>query len=189
VGYSDSFFAVHGWSLEEAVAALDLRAGEEVGDFWKKRLAVAELPDGWLVFGSRDYARAFQPPFVALSRRGTAVACAFEDHVAQRYEARGYKNGVESWRVLHDREKTDEPTYHLEVSGDPPASLEAIRAARFQEQEAEGGDEAGADYVCETALDLAKAVCGFHPEECETLRFRELLPRRSVFQRLFGRPG
>jgi hypothetical protein len=112
---------------------------------------------------NRDLKQAFEDRFVALSAQGPAVACAIEQHVMYQ-EARGYEAGAEVWRVTHDPDRGDS-VYHLAVTGAPPAQLAEIRDAAVAEQDAEGGEDAGVDFISEVPLDLAASICGFKLED------------------------
>jgi hypothetical protein len=193
------WFAVRGWARDAALEELGLEADGAPGDDLPRRIGVADLPDGWLLFMfNRDLKQAFEDRFVALSARGPAVACAIEEHVMYQ-EARGYEAGAEVWRVTHDPQQGDS-VYHLEVTGAPPAQLSEIREAAVAEQDEEGGEDAGADFVSDVPLDLAASICGFkHDDDWPQGGFTELRRANSpsaepkagggpgFLQRLFGR--
>src|SRR5436190_15500886 len=102
MGISNSWFAVQGWTREEALAELGLEPGRELKrDEWVERhLVLGETPGGWLLFLHPELDGAFGKEFVTLSSRGEAVACSVEEHVMYM-EARGYRDGAEVWRVVH----------------------------------------------------------------------------------------
>jgi hypothetical protein len=199
MGISNSWFAVRGCARDEALGQLGFETGPEIGGDWppRGRFAVGELPGGWLLLISPDLKDAFSDRFVALSAGRDAVACAVEEHVMYQ-EARGYRDGAEVWRVVHDCNK-GESVFHLEVAGAPPGPFEDIRTKAVAEQEAEGGEDADVDLICDVPLDLAKSICGFkHDDEWpKTLSFTVLTragaPRAAsegkpgLFARLFGR--
>ena len=62
-------------------------------------------------------------------------------------------------------------------------------------QLAEGGDNAGVDYISEIPLDVAKSVVGFKHDEicpyiicgCFAVMSSVAVPTQSVLSRLFGR--
>ncbi|WP_293907650.1 hypothetical protein [Phenylobacterium sp.] len=194
MGFALSWFAVM-CSRETAMTHMGLEPGVEVGDTTPDRLAVAELPDGWLLFMSGNLDEAFMDHVTSLSQHGPAVACAIEEHV-MFHEARGYAAGTERWRVTHDP-GADAGIHHLEVAGDPPQAFEAIHQAAVAQQDKAGGEDADVDFVCEAPVDLAMSICGFRHDIDwpEGLTFRELRrPRQppkdrgpGLFQRLFGR--
>jgi hypothetical protein len=198
MGFAMSWIAVRGRDRDDILQELGLARETEVTDFPPTGMSVSPLAGGWLLFlADRDLDAAFEPRFTDLSRGGSAVACAIEEHVMFQ-EARGYRDGTEVWRVTHDCDK-EGGLYHLEVTGDPPNELEAIRREAIANQDAEGGQQADVDFLADVPLDLAKAICGFkHDDEWpEGMGFSKLFrpratssPRTSapgLLQRLFGR--
>lgn len=199
MGISNSWFAVKGCARDDALARLGLSPAQEIGDGWppRGRFVMGDLPDGWLLFIAPGLDDAFEDRFVELSAGGEAVACSVEEHVMYQ-EARGYRDGAEVWRVVHDPGK-GESVFHLVVTGAAPPQLEGIRAKLFAKQEAEGGEDAGVDVISEIPLQLAKSICGFKHDDAWpkglgfTLLERERRarePRASgpgFFARLFGR--
>jgi len=198
VGISNSWFAVRGCARDAALTQLGLEADFEIGDDWPPggRFAVGDLPGGWLLFIAPDLEDAFSDRFVALSAGGEAVACAIEEHVMYQ-EARGYRDGAEVWRVVHDPDKAAS-LFHLDVTGAPPANFEAMRAKALAKQKAEGGEDAGVDLISDVPLDLAKSICGFKhdsqwPKGLSFTILRRARPvrpeggaRSGFFARLFG---
>lgn len=63
VGFSNSWFAVQGWTRDEALAKLDLEADREIDGWPHRRMAVGDLPSGWLIFLTDDLEEAFQSRF------------------------------------------------------------------------------------------------------------------------------
>jgi hypothetical protein len=197
MGLAMSWIAVRGRDRDDVLRELGLESEPEVTDFPPGGLSVSPLAGGWLLFvADRDLDAAFEPRFTDLSRGGSAVACVVEEHVMFQ-ESRGYRDGVEAWRVTHDC-NMEGGLYHLEVTGDPPSELEAIRRTEVANQDAEGGQQAGVDFLADAPLDLAKAICGFkHDDEWpEGMGFSRLFRPRaaaapkaggpSFLQRLFG---
>lgn len=191
MGYAGSWIAVK-CAREAALERLGLPTGAELDPHVLPRgLAVGDLPGGWVLFLSSDFDEAFTPQFTGLSELGPAVACAVEEHVMYQ-EARGFAGGRETWRVTHNSEKG---IFHLDVSGEPPPELEAIRREAFESQESEGGEDADVDLVAEVPLGLARTICGFkHDEDSWPESLTALVrpgsesPKRVGFlQRLFGR--
>jgi hypothetical protein len=187
VGFSASWFAVQGAPREDVLRAVGLEPSgqrDEVPDF---RFCFTELPGNWLlVWYDRDLKAAFRNA-ADLSRHGPTVACAIEEHVMFQ-EARGYSDGVEVWRVTHDPNE-GESLYHLETAGAPPAQFTKIHADLKAQQDAEGGEDAGVDFICDVPLALAKSLCGFKHDEDppEGVVFEEL--RRPKAGGGAGKPG
>jgi len=194
VGFSASWFSVQGASREDVLAALDLQPTGKQDDFPDFRVCISALPGNWLlVWYDRDLKIAFKMA-AELSRLGPAVACAIEEHVMFQ-EARGYADGDEVWRVTHNPNE-GESLYHLETAGEPPAQFAKIHADLKAEQDAEGGEDADVDLICDVPLELAKSICGFkHDEDLpDGVVFEELGRRKNApgsakpgfLARLFG---
>src|SRR5205823_3148770 len=127
--------------------------GEPIDDL-PRWLGVGTLPKDWLLFVfNDDLDSAFEERFVALSRHGPAVACAIEEHVMFQ-EARGYEGGAETWRITHDPNKGGS-LYHLQTAGQPPANFAALHRKAVRQQDAEGGEDAGVDFISDVPLDVA----------------------------------
>lgn len=195
MGFSSSWFAVRGVSREDLLTALSCGPSGRRADHPDFRLCIAALPQDWqLVWLDRDLEQAFRD-ITALSAATAGVACAIEEHVMVS-EARGYANGAEVWRVIHDPE-AGESIYHFEAKGTPPPQLVGILATAKAEQAAEGGEDADIDLIFDVPTNLAKSLCGFkHDEEpADGVVFEELRRvkgkggggKPGFFARLFGR--
>lgn len=163
MGFSISWMAVQGCSVAQAAEALglDLEGGEP-GDS-PDGDCVGELPGGWVLVWRDDCEALERGRFAPLLTFGPAVGCSVEEHVMV-HDARGYRDGAEIWRVTHDPNR-GESLYHLETAGEPPAALEAIHRAGIKEQDEDGGEDAGCDYIADVPLNLAKSICGFKHDE------------------------
>lgn len=151
-------------SQVDLLAALGLEPCSDEAVEWPDRIGVAELPNGWQqVVWNRDCDAALHPSLADLSRNGEAVACSIEAHVMV-FEARGYSGGGEAWRVVRNPE---EDFHHLEATGALPPAFAAIREEVFAQQAAEGGEDAGCDFICEAPIRLAESICGFRHDEGE----------------------
>lgn len=203
MGISNSWIAVQGWTRDQALAQLGLEADHEIEGWPDRQLAIADLPEGWLLFLTDNLEEAFDPRFTELSAPGPAVACSIDEHVMFN-EARGYRDGSEIWRVTHDPDGA-RSLYHLDVGGELPPAFEEIRRTAIAAQDAEGGEDAGVDLIFDVPTELAKSICGFkHDDEWpQDLIFTSLLRPRAergsdtarsarpdgpgFFHRLFGR--
>ena len=90
------------------------------------------------------------------------VTCAVEEHIVAS-SASGWKNGAAIWSILHDSQRG---MRHLDVTGDPPEQLNAIRTRLMDEQSADGGDEGDVDYIFDVPVEVALALTGFRHDEC-----------------------
>ena len=167
MGWMCSWVAVQGVAKGEILEALDLvETGEQVEPGSRRRgLSCLERPNGWTVVFSEDFDWANSKRVLDLSRLGLVVGCQFEDKVKMTSIASAAKDGVELWRVAH----VNDPVYRLDVSGEPPAELAAIRDRCFREQDEDGGAKSSVDYVTEIPIEVAKAACGYRTDDEEAV--------------------
>jgi hypothetical protein len=163
MGFSVSWMAVQGCDSAQAAEALGWELPDGDRRDYPEGDCIGDLPGGWVLVWKEDFDAMREDLFAPLLKFGPAVACAVEEHVMVQ-EARGYRDSVEIWRVTHDP-NAGESLYHLDVAGDPPPNLEAIHSAAVKAQEAEGGEDADVDLICDVPLDLAKSICGFKHDE------------------------
>jgi len=195
MGFSHSWIAVNGLEPAVALEALGMKSERQLdADEFPHRLGMGQLPGGWLLVLSSDFDDAFKR-LAALASHGPAVACAVEEHVMCS-EARGYADGAEVWRVVHDSTKG---VYAIDVVGDPPGAFEGLHRDAAKEQDEAGGEDAGVDYLFDVPPLVAETVCGFRLDQPtpDGLRFAELRKaggasatgdvKPGFLARLFGR--
>jgi hypothetical protein len=166
MGWWGSWIAVRG-AKDDVLAALDqVETDVEMQPgCGRKGLRSAEIADGWTVVYDDDMDWASRERVLDLSRLGLTVACRFEDKVAMTSAAWAARDGAELWRVFHDHEGS---FYRLDVEGEPPTELSAIRERLFREQDEDGGETSSTDFVHDAPFELAQAVCGYRHDEDET---------------------
>lgn len=167
MGWSCSWIAVKGAAADEVLATLDLvETGQAALPGSRGApMCYAMRPDGWLILFSEDFDWAERAKVLELSRFGMTVGCQFEDKVEMTSVATCAEAGAELWRVFH----VNDPVYRLDVSGEPPAVYASIRDAHIREQDEDGGEDSGADFIHEVPLELAKAACGYRADEDDTV--------------------
>lgn len=182
MGYSLSWLAVQGSGADEVCGGLGLeRRG---GSYATPGFAFygTALPTGWyLVVGNRSgYKHITHGDHAALSESHDVVVCEVEEHVMYASAAL-WRGGACVWKVVHE---SDHGIYHLAVEGEPPAAFESVRAECVARQDAEGGEDAGVDFIFEVPLRLAQAVAGYKHDEVEVAgqepRFEELALRKGA---------
>ena len=89
-----------------------------------------------------------------------------------------WKDGAQIWSVTHDAQKGDD---HLDVQGEPPAGLAAIRDRLTKQQEEDGG----VDFIFNIPVDLAKEMAGYSHEETPEITFDNFV-KPTFLQRVFG---
>ena len=183
MGLSNSWIAVRGLSQAEAIAELGLETGDEIRHDVLPDFGIGQTSDGWTILVFRRE-RAFEDRFTALSKGRSAVACFEEEHVMYS-EARGYADGAETWRAVHDCEKG---LRHIQTSGAVPGAFAEIEARLAKQQD----EDDGADFFFDIPPELAKSVCGFRLLGEPEITFVDLIdpnaPRKRprLLARLFG---
>jgi len=154
-------------------------------------LSGAMLPSGWYLmiynhlanYDHRTIYYSRQPDLDRLSADSQVIRCEINETI-MRHSAEAWNFGVEKWRVVHDSEQG---IYDLTVTGDVPDIFDAIKKKYIKEQDAEGGENAGVDFISEIPMDLAKAITGYkHDEylpELEQVHFEELVDPETLRRR------
>lgn len=196
MGFSLSWLAVKGKASETVLSELDFRATGAEGLEGESPAVGGMTPTGWylIVLDGAEHQLIGASTLERLSQGCEVLTCTVEEHVMFS-QAAGWRDGREEWRVTHRGE--DGPV-GLEVEGMVPAQLHAIRDDLTAKQDAEGGANAGVDYLFDIPVVLVQVFTGFKHDEAapdeEPLAFEVLEPtqdaasvRQSWFQRLLGR--
>jgi len=194
MGLNCSWIAVQGLKVEDALASLQMEVSEVLSpDEIPDGLGMAQLPDDWLLFLWGRKAGAVEGKLSECTALGRAIKCEMSETVMFS-EARGYEDGAQVWRVSHDPDR-DQSLYSLQTEGAPPAQLEAIVREAKAEQDKEGGEDAGVDFIFDVPLRLAHSICGFNVSEgdpqylCFSVLRRigaECAKKPGLLARLFG---
>jgi hypothetical protein len=191
MGLSHAWVALQGVTADDVIAALGAGAGRQLEQGELPDLGVGQLPGGWTLVLSSDVDAWLSGPLAPLTRMGAAaVACSEEEHVMAS-DARGFRDGVEAWRVVYHCEEG------LQTAGDLPAAFARLR----EEAEREESENPDVDSVYDVGPLLAQATCGFKIGESDLPVFTELrmasrrarttvgdAPRKpGLLQRLFAR--
>jgi hypothetical protein len=155
MGFSVSWLAVREDAISNVLSQLGLAETEEREWIPESQIVLAHMPTGWCVVYFNDAnASALNPESLqALSALSEVIACRIEEHVMCSTAAK-WQNGGERWFVAHDAEDGLE---NLDVLGDPPSELDAIRDARSLLQR----QSSGVDYFFDLPLELAHREVGF----------------------------
>lgn len=190
MGEATSWVAIRGLDRAEFAARLDCAETDEPADD-RTDLALGQPSDGWLVVVCSDFRFPTSRQLSELSKGAELAACQIEEHVMFS-AAFGFRDGVQIWSVTHDSSKG---IYSLAVDGTPPPELDPIRARLKDQQDAEGGEEAGVDFIFDAGPDLVAALSGYKHNHDDSPALTQLRPmhtkspavRRGFFQSLFGR--
>jgi hypothetical protein len=193
MGFSVTWCAVREQRVDQFVQKLGLTPTGETEEIPESLDCMARHDTGWRVIWHNKYGCPYLKPkdLALLSNDQDVLLCLIEEHVMAT-SAELWSRGKRQWWISHEGENGPKG---LDVDGNPPESLAAIRNEMEALQLAEGGDAAGVDYLSEIPLGVAKSLVGFkHDEICSHLiggRFevmsRAVAPARSVLSQLFGR--
>lgn len=190
MGVSLSWLAVKGKTPEAARGELGLRATGQSGEMFRSPVVGALSDAGWYLMVARGCGHRIIAAQVVerLSRDCEVLTCSIEEHVMFS-RATGWRDGRQLWSVTHDGENGPQG---VSEEGTLPAEYPAIRDRLSARQEAEGGADAGVDWLFEVPLVLLQGATGFKHDEASPAyeaRGFELLEstRKSFLQRLFGR--
>tara|TARA_B100001971_G_scaffold214453_1_gene252026 strand:+ start:70 stop:639 length:570 start_codon:yes stop_codon:yes gene_type:complete len=124
---------------------------------------------------------------IRLSKGKEVYFGVYEEHVMYS-EAALWKDGKEVWYMKHDSEQG---IYHLDARGDLPESFEKIKKRTIKEQDEEGGEDAGVDYVIgiptSVLADFTGCDCAEEEPDGEYSEWVCASKSGGIFSRLFGR--
>lgn len=167
---------------------LNLRVADDAEGYYSADYTLGRLPGGWLIVVSNKQVR-LDKLAPAVVPEGFAVT-GWMNETVMVSEARGFRDGVQEWAVIHDLEK--DPS-GMRVEGTPPEAFSEIH--RLAQAEQAKGEE-DVDYVFETPVKLSASICGFTPDEAMDATWRALAKGagrtaqaqgKGFFARLFGR--
>ncbi len=168
MGFAISWYAVPEPHADQFFKRLDLTPTGETEEIPESLICTAQLDTGWNLLCYNEYGCPFlqEEDLTHLSADHKILYCLVEEHVMAS-SAELWSVGKRQWSISHEGE--DGPK-GLEVDGEVPDTLAAIRQQMEQQQQAEGGDEADVDYIFEIPLLVAKSMVGYkHDEDCPHL--------------------
>ena len=117
------------------------------------------LDGGWYLLIARgcDHRMLSEQVLKTLSWRCRVIACSIEEHVKFSGAAL-WENGERVWSVSH---QGDEDLHDLSAQGALPEFFASVRDELLAKQAADGGKDAGVDYVFEIPLEVARRITGF----------------------------
>jgi len=177
MGYSIAWLAAHGKPQESLHAELGLRRTGKPGEYPDDPMVGAPLDGGWYLLVARgcDHRMISEQVLRTLSRDCRVIACSIEEHVMFSSAAL-WENGRRVWSVSH---QGDEKLDDLSADGTLPDFFASVRDELLGKQAAEGGADAGVDYVFEIPLELARRITGFAHDSAASVeidRFEVLDP-------------
>jgi hypothetical protein len=168
MGFSITWCAIREEKAEQFLQRLGLSPTGETEEVPESLISTARLDTGWRLMWYNKYTCPFLQPqdLASISLDHDVLLCLVEEHVMAS-SSEMWSGGKRKWWLSHEGE--DGPK-GLSTDGELPESFPAIREAMEHSQLAEGGDDAGVDYIFEIPLMVAQSVVGFkHDEECTHL--------------------
>lgn len=167
MGFSLSWVAVKGKSLEQVLPILELEPTGEHLDEAEAVFCATTLKNGWCVVIS-DAVRTplFDQAILQnlSSNNGQVVWCMVEEHVMCS-AADAYHNGQKTWSVGYSGENG---IADVHSTGNLPTEFDQILADLQTQQTQAGGTQADVDYIHDVAISLAHAITSFrHDEEID----------------------
>jgi hypothetical protein len=160
MGYSLSWIAVKGKPPQAVRDEFSFRMTDAREEIPESELSAVEMPSGWYLIVSNHTEQVVSDAAMRrLSSSGCElVTCFVEEHVMVS-RATGWKDGQLKWSVTHDAQKG---LMHLDVQGEPPPELAAIRDQKFAEQAAGDSD---CDYLFDIPVETARSVAGYRHDQ------------------------
>jgi len=163
VGFKISWLGFSGKSRDEVLATLHLTDTGVWDEANESPISVTSVPNGWTVvwFDRFDHPFAEDASLRLFSRGCTVVAV----HVHEGIMFSGtelYRDGVPVWSVTHNAQ---EGMYDLQTEGTLPGALAEIRARLTDEQDREGGVDAGVDCIFDVPVELAMTLSGYRHDQ------------------------
>jgi hypothetical protein len=168
MGFSVTWCAVPEEHADQFVHKLGLTPTGETEQFPESLTCVGKLDTSWRILSHNEYGCPYLQPqdLAQLSIDHDLLLCLIEEHVMAS-SAELWSKGDRKWWLSHEGENGPKG---LEVDGEPPDIYPAIRKEMEDLQLAEGGDDAGVDYIFEIPLKIAQTLVGFkHDESCPHL--------------------
>lgn len=159
MGYSLSWIVAKGQPASAFRSLMNLRPTGRMEEIPESKVTGVQLPGGGylVVFNRKTLDGAL---LERISMSGELIYCEVEEHVMHSC-ASCWVNGKQVWSVVHSSE---EGTNHLQVLGEPPKELSAIRDELVAKQRAEGQDS-HVDYIFDVPVELAGKLTGFRHDQ------------------------
>ncbi|HVR66558.1 MAG TPA: hypothetical protein VMT98_07945 [Verrucomicrobiae bacterium] len=163
MGYAVSWLAFDGADHGTVLRRIGVSETSEPGRIGEAKFLGGVLPTGWFLIAARgcDHALIGKDTLAIVSQDRDVVACSIEEHVMYCSCAL-WRDGNRQWLLQH---RGDKSLSDLEVSGNAPPNLAALRADADATQAREKDKALTVDWYFELVADLAKGMTGFRHDE------------------------
>jgi hypothetical protein len=158
MGFSISWMAFRDLSKGDVLARMGFRDLGELDRANEAPFSIAELPDRWILVFSNDFKYGAPENVRRFADGATVVSCQVDEHVMVS-AAHCLIDRAHAWSVSHDGGELG--PYDLEVTGEPPPALHAMKQQLFAEQDANGGEGAKVDFGFDVPVQLAMELTGY----------------------------
>jgi len=157
VGFKISWLGFKGLSKSDVLGHIGFHDSGQPNDGNEAPFSLAQLPTGWSILFANDFTFGAAEHLRPLSVGCEIVACQVHEGImySAAHQASG---GHDVWSIWHDN---DVDLYDLNVSGQPPSFLSEVRSSRQAEQDAQGGKDAGVDYIFDIPVEVAFRLTGY----------------------------
>lgn len=161
MGFHVCWVAIRGKPAPAVYASFRLQPTSEVEEYPESPLVGAALPNGWTVVFANDPEELpiLEPAPLAEHSIGCELVACLVEEGAMVSAAVEFRDGNEVWWASHDSSKNLE---NLAERGTFPPQYASIKEDHFLKQRAPG---AGADYVFDVPVELARSIVGFRHDE------------------------
>ena len=171
MGFNISWLAFHASGREAALRALGLHLAGEPKPWPKTLISGTCLPDNtYLIFLNNCFHPLVTPQALASASGGSHIVGCQVAEAIMLSAAFCWRDGARLWNVTHESEKG---VRNLEVEGESPLELAALRAAAEASQKKERKfpllplPRWGIDHYFRVPIDLAGSVVGFEHDRVQ----------------------
>jgi hypothetical protein len=191
MGFAITWCAVRESGAHKLLEQLGLSPTGETEEVPESLISAAKLDTGWRVVWYNEYGCPFLRPedLRVVSHDQEIVMCLVEEHVMAS-SSELWRGGKRAWWISHEGESGPKG---LSLEGDLPECFASIRREMEEAQRAEGGDDAGVDYIFDIPLKVAQTLVGFkHDQDCPHASEEQFTvlsrsaPKRGFLGRLFS---
>ena len=163
MGFHISWVAVRGVTPNVVRSRLRLRQTNEREYVPESDVTGVELPTGWyLVFFNDPLPPELDDEKLASLSIDAEMFVFVVEESSMVSLAKGYLRGEKQWEVVHD---SNQGLEHVEVSGTPPSSYQAIRDRLLEELKT---DDNPCDYLFDIPADMSMSLVSFrHDQDIE----------------------
>jgi hypothetical protein len=166
MGFAISWCAVREDGADEFVKELGLSPTGETEEMPESLISTGKLDTGWRIVWYNKYGCPFlkRQDLSKLSANRDILLSLVEEHVMAS-SSELWANGKQQWWLSHEGENGPKG---LAVEGTAPEVLAGLQKEMEDLQLAEGGEDAGVDYIFEIPLRVAQSIVGFKHDENPT---------------------